>query len=107
MRYKVHVSARAIRDLESSRDYLAQHAPETVEQWYSAILDSLNTLENDPHRWSLAPESARFPFELRQLMIRSKSRKANRALFVVLGDQVRVLAVRRPGQPLVTQRDIE
>ncbi|MGD9646041.1 MAG: hypothetical protein AB7U73_10025 [Pirellulales bacterium] len=39
-------------------------------------------------------------------MIRSRGRKANRALFVVQGDEVRVLAVRRPGQPLVTHRDI-
>jgi hypothetical protein len=53
----------------------------------------------------LAPENIAFPFELRQFMFRTKSRLANRALFTIVGSEVRVLAIRRPGQPLITGTD--
>jgi plasmid stabilization system protein ParE len=107
VRFSVLLTARAIRDLDAARQHLGQHAPETAERWYVAFLEALLLLESNPQRWPLAPETADFSFELRQFLFRSKSRKANRALFTVVGDQVRVLAIRRPGQPLVTQRDLE
>jgi len=107
MRYSVLLTARAIRDLDAARLHLRQHAPETAERWHIAFLESLLLLESDPLRWPLAPESSTFPFDLRQFLFRSRSRKANRALFVIEGEQDRVLSIRRPGQPLVTLRDLE
>jgi len=107
VRFTVYLTVRAIRDLESSREYIARFAPETAGRWYCEILEKLLRLEENPQSRPLAPEGAEFPFEIRQLLIRTKSRRANRALFTIVGDQVRVLAIRRPGQPLITRDDIK
>ncbi len=107
MRFTVLLTARAIRDLENARDFVGQSAPETAERWFRAFLLALLRLEANPQSYSLAPETAKFPFELRQFLFRTKSRRANRALFRVVGNEVQVLAIRRPGQPLVTRDDLE
>ncbi len=107
MSFTVFLTARAIRDLDSAREYVAKFAPETAERWYLGILEALLRLERNPESRPIAPESAEFPFEVRQLLIRGKSRRANRALFTIVGDEVRVLAIRRPGQPLITADDIK
>jgi plasmid stabilization system protein ParE len=107
VRFTVYLTARAIRDLESAREYIRQFAPETADRWYCEVLEKLLRLEQNPQLPSLAPENAEFPFELRQLLIRKRSRRANRALYTIVGDQVRVLAICRPGQPLITRDDIK
>lgn len=105
MRFTVLLTARALRDLRDARDYIRQWAPETADRWYRSFLEALLRLEENPESRSLATENAEFPFELRQLLFRTKSRLANRALFTIVGDEVRVLAIRRPGQPLITKED--
>jgi plasmid stabilization system protein ParE len=106
VRYTVLLTARALRDLENARDFIRQSAPETAERWYRSFLDGLLSLEKNPESRSLAPESAEFPFEVRQFLFRTKSRLANRALFTIVGGEVRILAIRRPGQPLITRDDL-
>ncbi|MEX0977966.1 MAG: type II toxin-antitoxin system RelE/ParE family toxin [Pirellulales bacterium] len=106
MRFTVRLTARAIRDLDDARNYIRRSAPETAERWYLGFLDALLRLERQPEMWPLAPEDSEFSFELRQFLFRTKSRQANRALFVIIGNEVRVLAIRRPGQPLIGKEDI-
>ena len=106
MPYTVVLTARAVRDLQAARSYLAKFAPSTAERWYVAFLTALIRLEQNPQSFPIAPEHAEFSFELRQFLFRTKSGRANRALFMVIGREVRVLAIRRPGQPLVTRDDL-
>jgi plasmid stabilization system protein ParE len=103
----VVLTARAQRDLEAAHRHIATTAPETAASWYRNFLYSLLRLEENPEIWPEAPETARFSFVLRQLLFRTKSRYANRALFTIVGSEVRVLAIRRPGQPLINKADIE
>jgi len=107
VRYTVFLTARATNDLDSARQYIRQAAPETAEHWHRTLLLALLRLETNPEIWPIAPESAEFGFELRQFLFRTKSRLANRALFTIVGSEVRVLAIRRPGQPLATKDDIQ
>lgn len=107
MRYTIVLTARAIRDLDVARSFLRQLAPETAEKWYVGFLESLAKLESQPELWPHAPENAQFSYELRHFFYRTKSRRANRALFTIVGNEVRILAVRRPGQPLITKKDLE
>jgi plasmid stabilization system protein ParE len=106
MPHEVILTDRAIRDLNDATRYISRHAPETAEKWRRDFLESLLTLENNPHAYSLAEESKEFPFELRQYFYRTRSRRLNRALFVVLENQVRILAIRRPGQEAVGPHDL-
>lgn len=106
MRFTVLLTTRAIQDLEHARDYIAQSSPETAERWHRRFLDALLRLEENPESRSLAPEDSAFSFTLRQFLFRTKSRLANRALFTVIGNEVWILAIRRPGQPLITAADV-
>lgn len=100
------MTSRAIRDLDAARDFIRQSAPETADRWYLSALETLLQLEKNPQIWPLAPEDVEFTFDLRQFLFRTKSRLANRVLFTIVGDEVRILAIRRPGQPLITKNDL-
>ena len=106
MPFEVYLTDRAQRDLEDACAYVAQYAPETAEKWRRSFLEALLILEQSPESRPLAPEDSAFPFQLRQYIHRTRSRRANRALFTIVGNQVRVLAIRRPGEPLITPEDI-
>jgi hypothetical protein len=41
---------------------------DTGFQWFTALQDSIESLAEFPERCPLAPESALFPFEVRQLL---------------------------------------
>ncbi len=64
-------------------------------------------LEKNPFLSRLAPETEELQEELRHVMFRTRAGRTYRALFVVVGDEVRVLRVRGAGQPPVTSDDIE
>jgi len=93
MRFEVFITQRAQDDLNSAREFIAWHAPETAERWYADFLKTLLVLEQNPERWPLAAENEAVPFELRQYLYRTSSRIANRALFTIVNNQVRVLAI--------------
>ena len=107
MRFEVLITRRAQQDLNAAREYIAGHAPDAAERWYASILEALLALEQSPQRWPLAEEHRSVPFELRQYLYRSPSGSTSRALFTIVGDQVRVLAVRRPGQDSVRREDLQ
>jgi plasmid stabilization system protein ParE len=106
MPFEVFLTDRARRDLDNARAFIARHAPETAEKWYADFLTALLALETNPQAYPLAEESKEFLFELRQFLHRTRSRRTNRALFTIVGEQVRVLAIRRPGQQAVQPGDL-
>jgi plasmid stabilization system protein ParE len=106
MRFEVLITERAYSDLGEARAFIARHAPEAAERWYYGFLEALLALEENPRTWPVAEEGSDFSFELRQFLFRSRNGSVSRALFTIVGEQVRVLAVRRPGQRLVTPNDL-
>jgi plasmid stabilization system protein ParE len=102
MGFEVVVTSRAQWDLNEARTYIARYAPETAETWYVEFLKALCDLENHPETYPIAAEGEDLPFELRQFLYRTRSGRVNRALFTIVGSQVRVLAIRRPGQRAVS-----
>lgn len=60
----------------------------------------MQSLETSPERYPLARESAAFPVEIRCLLS-GKTRSAFRILYQIKGEEVRVLAIRRPSQDLM------
>jgi plasmid stabilization system protein ParE len=106
MQFEVLITERAYSDLNEARAFIARHAPEAAEQWYFGCLEALLALEQSPRTWPVAEEGSRFSFELRQFLYRSRNGSVSRALFTIVDNQVRVLAVRRPGQGLATPSDL-
>jgi hypothetical protein len=67
------------------------------ERW-EQVLDQLRT---GPLECGLAPESARYEAEVRQLLFKTRRGRTYRALFTVVGRGVYILHVRGPGQNLL------
>jgi len=105
MTYKVIILGRAERELKEAADYITQRAPEAAQRWFSGFIEAMLTLAENPDRCSLAPEDALFPYEVRQLFYKTKGKSRTRALFTIVGNEVRILMIRRPGQDLV--REVE
>jgi plasmid stabilization system protein ParE len=106
MIYDLVYTDRAKLDLIAAADSIARNAPETAERWFQGFTTALETLQRDANVYSLAPESARCSIEVRQLLYRTKSHRVNRALYTIRGSTVVILAIRRPGQDLLTYEEL-
>jgi plasmid stabilization system protein ParE len=94
MAFRVETSAEAELDTISILEWLlAQHAGDTGLCWFMALDEAIASLADFPERCTLAPETTRFPFEVRQLLY-GKRPHAYRILFTVRGDTVHVLHIR-------------
>jgi plasmid stabilization system protein ParE len=94
MRFRVEVSAQAEDEASSILSWLlSQHAGETGIRWFLAMEDAIQSLSTLPERCPLAPENARFPFEVRQLLYGRKPH-IYRILFTINGDVVTILHIR-------------
>jgi plasmid stabilization system protein ParE len=106
MKYELFYTERAKRDLAEATDAIAKNAPETAQRWFEGFVRALSTLSRDAEIYSLAPESTHSAVDVRQFIYRTKSRRANRALYTIQGARVCILAIRRPGQDLLTQQEL-
>jgi len=94
MEFRVEISAQAESDADAILEWLiSRHAGEAGERWFHALESAVASLSTLPRRCPLAPEAARFPFEVRQLLYGRKPH-AYRILFTVAGGTVYVLHIR-------------
>lgn len=94
MAFRVEISAEAESDANSILDWLlSEHAGETGILWFLALDHAITSIATFPERCPLAPETGRFPFEMRQLLYGRKSH-AYRILFTIEGDTVEILHIR-------------
>ena len=94
MTFRVELSAQAESDAEAILDWLqSQRAGETGIHWFLALEDAIASLDTFPERCPLAPESAQFPFEVRQLLYGRKPH-VYRILFTIERETVKVLHIR-------------
>jgi plasmid stabilization system protein ParE len=102
MAFRVRPSAKAKRDAREILSWLrAEHAGETGLRWFEGLEAAIQSLQAMPERCPLAPENPFMPFEMRQLLYGSRQHRY-RILFTIRGDEVFIVHIRRPGQPLLT-----
>src|SRR4051794_36535902 len=99
MSYQVRVLARARADLDGIVAWIAERSPEGAARLVARFEEALVRLEQNPFVAPIASESQELGEEIRHVMFRTRAGRTYRALFVVVGDEVRVLRVRGPGQP--------
>jgi plasmid stabilization system protein ParE len=94
MAFRVEISLQAEHDAEAILDWLiSQHTGEAGIDWFLALDHAFASLARFPERCPIAPESSRFPFEVRQLFYGRKPH-VYRILFTVNADVVQVLHIR-------------
>jgi mRNA-degrading endonuclease RelE of RelBE toxin-antitoxin system len=69
------------------------------------LIAKVESLASDPDRHRLAPESRRFPVEIRQLLFR-KHRSQFRILFTISGNCVVILSVRHHSRKSLEEVDL-
>ena len=102
MKYDVILTDRALRQLDAACAWYDRNAPQVAADWYNGFLEALESLEENPERFSLARESSRFPVEIRQLLYGVGRRKTHRAVFSVHEHRVVIRAIRH-----LSQRDLQ
>jgi plasmid stabilization system protein ParE len=105
MRYRIVMRPAARLDLHEAADWIAERSPGGAERWFHGFLAALKSLEADADQWGLAPEAEYLSIPVRQWFYRTKS-SVTRVVFTIVGDEVHVLRVRRPGQDLLRKEDL-
>src|SRR5688572_26613184 len=105
MAHAVHITARALREIDGALDWLAERSRAVAVRWHERLMQAVRSLENNPERCALAPESEWYPGEVRQLL-HGKGRGVYRILFEVRGDTVYILRVRHSAQALLEQDEL-
>ena len=94
MAFRVSYSAEAERNLDELFEWLLQQgAGNTASRWLQGLQEAIGSLQNQPSRCGLAPESEMLSLEVRQLLYGSKS-NVYRILFTIEDEVVNVLHIR-------------
>jgi plasmid stabilization system protein ParE len=105
MTYRVVITAAAKQNLRDAYLWAAERAPLTAAAWLNRFEAELQTLAHLPERFQLAPENAFVEPEIRQLIF-GRRHSAYRALYTIVGDQVRVLHIRRAARDWASPEDL-
>ncbi len=105
MKYQIETSSVAEAEADNAFLRLSQitSLPE-ARQWYSGLLQVIESLSQMPRRCSLARENEYFSQEIRQLLY-GRGRNSYRVLFTIVEEQdiltVRILHIRHASQQTI------
>ncbi len=105
MKYRIDISSMAEAEADSAFLRLSQAtSPAKASQWYSGLLQAIESLSQMPKRCPLARENQYFSQEIRQL-IYGRGRNSYRLLFMILEGQnistIRILHIRHASQQTI------
>jgi len=107
MSYRVLVTEKAQRDLESACAWWAQNrSREQAQRWYAGIAAAIRSLAEAPERYPRAQESESAAIELRQVHYGLGHRPTHRAVFTIRENTVVILRVRHLAQDQIGPGDI-
>jgi plasmid stabilization system protein ParE len=104
--YRVVVLRSAERDVDSIIAWLAKRSPLGAQHWAEALEIAKQRLRDDPERFPLIFERVRVSYPVRDILFKTRKGKKYRAIFTIIGDEVRILRVRRPAQRPIRGRDL-
>ncbi|UIE36674.1 type II toxin-antitoxin system RelE/ParE family toxin [Leptodesmis sichuanensis] len=105
MKYRIEISSVAEAEADSAFLRLSQVvSPAKASQWYSGLLQAIESLSQMPKRCPLARENEYFSQEIRQLLY-GRGRNSYRVLFTILAEQdistIRILHIRHASQQTI------
>lgn len=107
MKFRLNITTRARDDITRNAAWWAEHhSLDEALHWYDTIYQQLDTLLELPESHGLSAENDDFRTELRDKLVGLGARKTYRAIFTIVGSEVRVLAVRSTFEDTFTQDDV-
>lgn len=105
MSFEIEYTAHAQSELEDVYLWIKKYMPLSAARWRDDLITKVESLASDPDRHRLAPESHRFPVEIRQLLFR-KRRSQFRILFTITSKHVVILSVRHHSRKPLEEGDL-
>jgi plasmid stabilization system protein ParE len=102
----VIVQRLAIQDLDDAFVWAACEAPSTAARWLDRFQSALQRLATNPQYCPRAREHRKVDLELRETLF-GKTPNVFRVIFVIDGDTVRVLRIRRAQRRPLTLKQID
>ena len=99
MKFDVISLRRADADVDFIFREIHTLSPQGALAWLDAYEALLNRLAENADIHAPAHENDDFDIPLKQVLFRTRRGKTYRAVYTIVGDQVRILRVRGPGQP--------
>jgi plasmid stabilization system protein ParE len=106
MTYRVIVQRLAIQELDDAFVWAARKAPATAARWLDRFQATLRQLGTNPQRCPRAREHRKVDVELREILF-GKRPNVYRVIFMIDGDTVRVLRIRRAQRRPLTRKQID
>lgn len=106
MSFQLKILPRAAADIQEMFDWVAAHSPDGADRWYAAFQGAARKVLTNPHGPAKAREDAFVEHDLRNFLFKTRRGRTYRGVFTVVGDEVRVLRVRGPGQPDLTADEL-
>jgi len=93
MKYRVEITSEAESEIKEAYLWIHADSPANAARWRRGLLEAARSLSQQPTRCPLAPESAWFKQEIRQLLY-GKRGGVYRVLFLIGEKTVSILHVR-------------
>jgi hypothetical protein len=106
MTYRVLALRRAEADLWHYLEWLYERSPQGAERWYEAYWQAIGRLAESPRSFPLIAEHSEVAYPVHECFFGTRQEHRYRLLFVTVGDEVRLLRIRGPGQAPVTWDDL-
>lgn len=106
MSFRVHLEPRAHQHLLQITRWLSERSLIGANHWLDAFDEAVEQLEFNADGCALAPENTLVNAEIRQTLFKTRRGRTYRLVFTIDGSDVRVLAVRGPGQAPLSHQDL-
>ena len=106
MRFEVVALQRADADVQHITRWIAERSIQGAHSWLDAYDEMRLRLAEHADSHSAALEVDQCSVPLKQALFRTRRGHTYRAVFTIVGTQVRILRVRGPGQPPLQEDEI-
>jgi plasmid stabilization system protein ParE len=106
--YRVTLLPLAKRQMLDQATWWSENrSPEQAFRWLEGFENALASLARNPERCSIARESEKFDFVIREIHYGLRSKATHRAVFEIRSDEIIVYSVRHLAQRDLTPGDIQ
>lgn len=100
---RLKILERAEAEARVIFEWIEQRSPDGARRWFDAFEAAANRLLANPLAWPLAPENELVDYEVRHFAFKTRRGRKYRALYTIIGDEVRILHVRWGGQDMMDE----
>jgi plasmid stabilization system protein ParE len=107
MKFRVTILRLAKHDIREIAAWISERSRRGAAAWLAAFEKLVDRLAETAPSFPVAEENDEVEVEIRQGLFKTRRGRVYRAIFTIVGDEVRILRIRGPGQPPLSRSDVE